>query len=226
MMYEQSDKKEEIRIPQYEVVRQDYFFSQEEPQFSFQRGKAHINAAGLRMFPDKDYIQILIDKVEKIMIIKPLSKKVKDSFRWSAGRKRQPRHMRCVPLYYMVYQMMGWNLDARYRITGFKQEYGNGTVLFFKLSEAVCYVKDAAVDANGSPIIHELFPKEWETKFGIAEAEHKETDVLKVYEEDGLFEVRLPINEGSLIRMKEIAAVKNMAEGNGVADGKVENRNE
>jgi len=104
--------------------------------------------------------------------------------------------------------------------------FTSGTVLFFKLSEAVCYVKDAAVDANGSPIIHELFPKEWETKFGIAEAEHKETDVLKVYEEDGLFEVRLPINEGSLIRMKDIAAVKNMAEGNGVADGKVENRNE
>ena len=212
-------------LPQYEVVRQDYFFSQEEPQFTFQRGKAHINSAGLRMFPGKDYIQILIDKKEKIMIIKPYEEKVKDSFKWSAGRKRQPRHMRCVPLYYMVYQMMGWNLNARYRITGFKQEYGNGTVLFFRLSEAICYVKEDTVDENGAPVIHELFPKEWETKFGIAVAEHKESDVLKVYEEDGLFEIRLPINEGNLARMTERAAETD-GEGCDVPDAEIQKRNE
>lgn len=207
-MEEQNGVNSREELPQYEVVRQDYFFSQEEPQFTFHRGKAHINSAGLRLFPGKDYIQILIDKKEKIMIIKPYEEKVKDSFKWSAGRKRQPRHMRCVPLYYMVYQMMGWNLNARYRITGFKQEYGNGMVLFFRLSEAICYVKDDAVDENGAPVIQELFPKEWETKFGIAEAEHKESDVLKVYEEDGLFEIRLPINEGNLARMTERTAEK------------------
>lgn len=224
-MEEQNGVNSREELPQYEVVRQDYFFSQEEPQFTFHRGKAHINSAGLRLFPGKDYIQILIDKKEKIMIIKPYEEKVKDSFKWSAGRKRQPRHMRCVPLYYMVYQMMGWNLNARYRITGFKQEYGNGTVLFFRLSEAICYVKDDAVDENGAPVIQELFPKEWETKFGIAEAEHKESDVVKIYEEDGLFEIRLPINEGNLARMTARTA-ETAGEGCDVPNAETKERNE
>ena len=121
--------------------------------------------------------------------------------------------------------MMDWSLNARYRITGFKQEYGNGTVLFFRLSEAICYVKEDVVDENGSPVIHELFPKEWETKFGIAVAEHKESDVLKVYEEDGLFEIRLPINEGNLARMAERAA-ETEGEGSGVPDAEIQKRNE
>ncbi|MBO5239330.1 MAG: hypothetical protein J6B50_11250 [Lachnospiraceae bacterium] len=197
-----------------EVVRQDYFVSQEEPQFTFKKGKAYINSAGLRMFPDQDYIQILVDKEEKVLIIKPLREKAKDSFRWSAGKKRQPRHMRCVPLYYMIYRMMGWNLNARYRITGTKLEYGSATVLFFRLSEAVCYVTEDTLDENGKPVVQELFPKEWEMKFGIAEAEHEEKDVVTVYEEDGLFEIKLPVKEDNLNRMMELAVEKMSTGGN------------
>lgn len=168
----------------YEVVRQDYFFSLEEPQFTFKNGKAYINAFGLRLYPDMDYIQILIDKEEKTMIVKPFREKVKDSFRWSSGKKRQPRHMRCVPLYYMVYQMMGWNVNARYRITGYQQERGRESVLYFDLKEAICYVNDKA-----------YFPKEWEANFGILETIHKDTEIVTVFEEDALFEVKLPVNE-------------------------------
>ncbi len=186
----------------YEVVRQDYFFSQEEPQFTFKGGKAYINSFGLRQFPDNDYIQILIDKEAKTMIIKPFREKVKDSFRWSAGKKRQPRHMRCVPLYCMVYRMMGWNINARYRITGCLHTYGEVPVLYFDLTEAICFVQ-TELDAHGSPVVKEYFPKEWETSFGTVEAEYTEKDFIKTYEEDGLFEVKLPLRRENLTRMME-----------------------
>lgn len=186
----------------YEVVRQDYFFSQEEPQFTFKNGKAYINSFGLRKFPDKDYIQILIDKEAKTMVIKPFKEKVKDSFRWSAGKKRQPRHMRCVPLYCMVYQMMGWNLNARYRVTGYLHTYGEVPVLYFDLAEAICYVQ-TEIDTKGVPVIKECFPKEWETSFGTAEAEYTEKDFITTYEEEGLFEVKLPLRRENLERMQE-----------------------
>lgn len=176
----------------YEVVRQDYFFSLEEPQFTFKNGKAYINAFGLRLYPDKDYIQILINKEEKTLIVKPFQEKVKDSFRWSAGKKRQPRHMRCVPLFYMVYQMMGWNINARYRTTGFQQQRGKESVLYFDLKEAICYMDDK-----------EYFPKEWETNFGIIETMHKESELVTVFEEDALFEIKLPVNEANLSQMME-----------------------
>ena len=186
----------------YEVVRQDYFFSQEEPQFTFKNGKAYINSFGLRKFPDKDYIQMLIDKEAKTMIIKPFKEKVKDSFRWSAGKKRQPRHMRCIPLYCMVYQMMGWNLNARYRITGCLHTYGELSVLYFDLTEAICFVQ-TELDVNDAPVVRKYFPKEWETSFGTAEAEYTEKGFITTYEEDGLFEVKLPLRRENLERMQE-----------------------
>ncbi len=191
-----------INQGQYEVVRQDYFFSQEEPQFTFKNGKAYINSFGLRQFPDKDYIQILIDKEAKTMVIKPFKEKVKDSFRWSAGKKRQPRHMRCVPLYCMVYQMMGWNLNARYRVTGYLHTYGEVPVLYFDLAEAICFVQ-TELDAHGNPVVKEYFPKEWEPSFGTVEAEYTEKDFITTYEEDGLFEVKLPLRKENLARMQE-----------------------
>lgn len=197
-----SVNSDRIKQGRYEVVRQDYFFSQEEPQFTFKNGKAYINSFGLRQFPDKDYIQILIDKEAKTMIIKPFKEKVKDSFRWSAGKKRQPRHMRCVPLYCMVYQMMGWNLNARYRITGCLHTYGEVPVLYFDLTEAICFVHTEP-DTNGNPVVREYFPKEWETSFGTVEAEYTEKDYIKTYEEEGLFEVKLPLRRENLIRMME-----------------------
>lgn len=164
----------------YEVVRQDYFFSQEEPQFTFKGGKAYINSFGL--------------------LIKLFREKVKDSFRWSAGRKRQPRHMRCVPLYCMVYQMMGWNLNARYRITGCLHTYGEVPVLYFDLTEAICFVQ-TELDTHGNPVVRGCFPKEWETSFGTVEAEYTEKDFIKTYEEDGLFEVKLPLCRENLTRI-------------------------
>ena len=185
-----------IDIKGYEVVRQDYFQGQEEAQFTFNKGYVYINGHGFNLLPGVDYVQFLIDEQEKTLIIKPSVRKIKDSVKWSSGsKKRHPRKIRCIPLYYMAYKMMNWNLDVRYRITGNLLVNEGKPVLYFPLTEAISYEKIGIYDETGQPIIVERFPEHWKSNFGISVMDYEKREDIKSYDEDTVFSVELPMFE-------------------------------
>lgn len=197
-----------------EVVRQEFCCSQEAPMFTFHKGRAYINSFGLNKFPLHDYIQILIDREKKILILRPVTENIKDSFQWcTGGKKRRPRHMRCVPLYVMVYQMMGWEADARYRITGCIQHGKEGDLLCFDLREAVCFRPTGETDSNGNPVIRKSFPEEWELHYGTPRENYSE-QLVQTYDSNGVFTVQLSVNEAVREKMEKIRAA-----GNEVSEG-------
>lgn len=178
-----------INLKTYEVVRQDYFCGQDEPQFTFNKGRAYINRYGIDMFPDMDYVQLLVDKKEKILVIKPRCDKTKDSVKWCIGSRRKPRHISCIPLCYMIFKMMNWDMNARYRITGYKLDYERTPILVFELDDAICYEKKS--DENGTVSQLQYFPSGWNMNFGTTEAKHNDDGVINMYDEDGTFEIKL-----------------------------------
>ncbi len=177
-----------IDLSGYEVVRQEYFCGQDEPQFTFNKGKAYINKYGLNMFPDMDYVQFLVDKKEKVLVVKPRCDKTKDSIKWCVGSKRKSRHISCIPLYYMIFRMMNWNMNARYRITGYKLDYERTPILVFELENAICYDKKSE-DGNISQV--KYYPERWNMNFGVVKENYNEDGVINMYDEDGTFEIRL-----------------------------------
>lgn len=205
--------QKQIDLRGYEVVRQDYFQGQEEPQLSFNKGYAYINGYGLGLFPQTDYVQFLVDDKEKALIIKPSIRKIKDSIKWSSGNsKRHPRKIRCIPLYYMVYCMMGWNLDVRYRITGVLRESEGKKILYFPLKEAISYEKIGIYDENGHPVIVERFPEHWKPHFGISVMDYETREDVKVYKEEEVFSIELPMFEQKKQQMLLQAAKKETKE--------------
>ena len=188
----------------YQVVRQDYFNCQSEPQFTFGKGRAYINSFGLKHFPDKEYIQILVNKEKKSLIIRPMAEKIKDSVRWSAGsKKRRPRHMSCTPLYLMIYQMMGWDLSARYRITGTFQKDNMDELIFFDLMQAICFESTDAKNAEGRAVIKKSFPKSWEYNYGIAKKEYS-SEMITKYDDDSMYAFEIPVNSGLRDKMRNL----------------------
>ncbi len=201
-----NEKPQMIDIKGYEVVRQDYFQGQEEAQFTFNRGYAYINGYGLNLLPEVDYVQFLIDDKEKTLVIKPSVRKIKDSVKWSSGtKKRHPRKIRCITLYYMVYQMMGWNLDVRYRITGCIRESEGQSVLYFPLKEAISYEKIGIYDETGQPIIVERFPEHWKANFGISVMDYENREDIKTYDEETTFLVELSMFERKKEQLLKLA---------------------
>lgn len=189
-----------------EVVRQEFCCGQEAPMFTFHKGRAYINSYGLNKFPRHDFIQILIDRENRVLIVKPVAHNIKDSFQWcTGGKKRRPRHMRCVPLYVMVYQMMGWETDSRYRITGCIQHGKEGDLLYFDLKEAVCFRPTGETDSNGNPVIRKSFPEGWKLHYGITRENYSD-QLMETYDSDGVFTVQLPENEPVRERLEKIRA--------------------
>ena len=185
-----------IDLDNYEVVRKEYFNNQQEPQFTFNNGRAYINGFGLKSMDMCEYVQLLFDKEKKTLVVKPSNSKQKDALRWcTSGKKRKPRHMRCIPLFYLVYQMMGWNMNGRYRITGFKKESNGKDILFFDLSDAICYMPTGEYDENGRAITIEQFPKQWEGTFGLSTMDYETREDVEVYDEEMVFNVPLEMNK-------------------------------
>lgn len=208
-------------LDEYQVVRQEFYNCQNEPLLTFKKGRVYVNSYTLSIFPDKDYIQILVNPDKKTLIIRPVADKIKDSYAWAGGRKkRNPRHISCGPLFAMIFQMMGWDISARYRITGTLQKNTNMSeeLLFFDLNNAVCFVtedtdmekdseQDLKRDTEGfarstdssdnrkktRTKVTEYYPRSWEGSFGVASEKYTDK-LIKTYEEDNTFSVELPFN--------------------------------
>lgn len=180
----------------YEVVRQELVSGIDDIFLTFNRGKMYINSYGLRQFPDEDYVYVMVDDDTKCMVLKPAKNKKRDNFKWSAGiNKRKPRHVRCVPLFYLVYRMMQWDIEARYRITGELEDYGERKVLFFDLSNAICFQNGNQLKNIPSIADGQKMPDDWKSHFGMPVMDYKKRQDIKLFEDVAVFDVELDINK-------------------------------
>ena len=181
-----------MELSNYKVVPQDYIPSQESIQLTFNKGRMYINSYGLSLFPEEDYIKVMVDDIAQGIAIEPLVQKKKDSFRWCGGtKKRKPKHMGCVPLCYLIYRMMKWDVDARYRITGEVEEDGNRKVLYFRLKKAQCFKDTGKMDENGKKVVKHWVPEEWGTSFGVPVVEYDGREDIKTFGDVAVFDVEM-----------------------------------
>lgn len=200
------DNQEKIDLANYQVVRQEYVDDAQEIYFTFNMGKAYINCYGLSLFRE-DYVQIYVDQERKNMVIKPLTEKKKDSFRWSGtGKKRKPRHMRCAPLYMMVFLMMDWDIYSRYRITGYIEENGEERVLYFDLKNAVRFKNEDEKEMTLR--LDRSYPEEWRNSFGIHGRNHFDSSDIKVFDDRVEFDVELKLNRKNKDKLQNIVSEK------------------
>lgn len=197
-------EKSRLDLSEFEVIRQEYIFSQETPMVTFRKGRIHVNKYALNLFPNHDYIQLLIKRETKELVICPVKKGTKDSFRWASGQKRNPRHIKCTPLYYLLFQMMDWDMDCRYRICGTEEEEQNGEkAIYFSLMDAVRYMRDEDIPS---------YPEEWALQFGTKKSEHKQENIIDRFEDDAIFSVELPVSEKNIVKTTQIEEVTDHAE--------------
>jgi len=127
----------------YQVVRGEFFAHLHEPSITFNNCKLSANTACVNKLPDVEYVQIRVNPEEMKLIIQPCREDDKGSFLWSSvkqenGRKN-PRQITCKVFIAMVYHMMDWNPDYRYKLMG-KLIKSNGENFFvFDLKAAEVY---------------------------------------------------------------------------------------
>lgn len=114
----------------YQVVRRELFAHLREPAVVIRRDSVTFNTACIAGLEDAVYIQILVNQDNKRMVVRKCEENDKDALRWCIEKpdKRKSRKMSNKLFSAMMYDMMGWNTDCRYKILGHKITHENETM--------------------------------------------------------------------------------------------------
>ena len=159
----------------YQVVRREFFAHTFEPSLTFNNYKVYVNIACLNKFPNDNFVQVLINQNSKILAIRPCLEEEKDAFSWcsSGTSKRKPKQVTCKLFFAKIFDMMGWNLDYRYKLLG-KVIHANGEYLIaFDLTATEIYQRTAKDGSKLKTSRIPVFPDGWKDQFGLPYKEHQ-----------------------------------------------------
>ena len=205
---------EDFSYDGYQVVRRELFAHLREPAVVIRRDSVTFNTACIAGLEDAVYIQILVNQDNKRMVVRKCEENDKDALRWCVAKpdKRKSRKMTNKIFSAMIYEMMGWNLDCRYKILGHKITFEDETIYVFDLMETEIFLdikrkkakKDTEsqsttenannIEETASSDTEEIkrknripfYPKEWKDSFGLPVEEHRkalEINMLDGYAE-------------------------------------------
>ena len=205
---------EDFSYDGYQVVRRELFAHLREPAVVIRRDSVTFNTACIAGLEDAVYIQILVNQDNKRMFVRKCEENDKDALRWCVAKpdKRKSRKMTNKIFSAMMYEMMGWNLDCRYKILGHKITFEDETIYVFDLMETEIFLdikrkkakKDTEsqsttenannIEETASSDTEEIkrknripfYPKEWKDSFGLPVEEHRkalEINMLDGYAE-------------------------------------------
>ena len=126
----------------YQVVRRELFAHLREPAVVIRRDSVTFNTACIAGLEDAVYIQILVNQDNKRMVVRKCEENDKDALRWCIEKpdKRKSRKMSNKLFSAMMYDMMGWNTDCRYKILGHKITHEDETMYIFDLPETEIFM--------------------------------------------------------------------------------------
>ena len=205
---------EDFSYEGYQVVRRELFAHLREPAVVIRRDSVTFNTACIAGLEDAVYIQILVNQDNKRMVVRKCEENDKDALRWCVAKpdKRKSRKMTNKIFSAMMYEMMGWNLDCRYKILGHKITFEDETIYVFDLMETEIFLdikrKKAKKDTESQSTTENanniqetassdteeikrknripFYPKEWKDSFGLPVEEHRkalEINMLDGYAE-------------------------------------------
>lgn len=133
---------EDFSYDGYQVVRRELFAHLREPAVVIRRDSVTFNTACIAGLEDAVYIQILVNQESRRMVVRKCEENDKDALRWCVAKpdKRKSRKMTNKIFSAMMYEMMGWNLDCRYKILGHKITFEDETIYVFDLMETEIFL--------------------------------------------------------------------------------------
>ena len=182
---------DEVDLDDYEIVGAEFFAQIREPAFTVNVNKVSVNAAGVRLLPDADYVKMLIRRDEKKLVLKPCREDDIFGYKWAREKdgKRYASQRTGEPFVLILCDIMNWNPDNRYKILG-KRMYSKGeAILVFDLTVAQCFEKPAAGE-DGKPARRTALPAGWNGRFGPTYGENRRTLQVDTFEDYSVISIK------------------------------------
>lgn len=132
--------EEEIDLSEYEIVRPEFFAHIKEPALTVNVDKIGVNTACVRLMPDVEYVQILVNRKEKKLLLKPCDEIEITGYRWGKTKegKRYPTQRTGELFVLTICELMDWNPDYRYKVLGKMVQANGKSLIAFDLTSSEC----------------------------------------------------------------------------------------
>ncbi len=159
-----------VNLAGYQVTKAELFAHSREPAITIWVDRIKFNMACLRRFPSVTHIQILIHPEQKRLIIRPCQPDAPDSLRWVRGGKSKEicnRDLLCKIFAAKVFDLMGWDVQYRYKMMG-NLAVCDGEMLFlFRLTDFELFTSGKHSKS--------YLPGDWRDYFGTPVEQHEES---------------------------------------------------
>lgn len=182
----------DFNMDEFQVVRREFFAHMYEPSITFKDRKVYVNAACLAKFPTTDYVQALINPESKILALRPCHENTRGAFLWctiSKG-KRKPKQNTCTLFFAMLFTMMNWDPENRYKLLG-SVIHANGEYLIaFDLTSTEVYQRTHDSNRNGKRSQTPIYPAGWQNQFGLPFYEHRQSMLVNIFDGYAVYSIK------------------------------------
>jgi hypothetical protein len=144
-------------MAKFQHVNPGFFPQNKEPTLTINERTVSVNAAAVRLFPDVDYMEILINEEDQQVGFEPSDELNVRAYKWARekGGKRYATQRSGQPFVLCICEIMGWDYNKRYKIRGKKVPSDRGEeILLFDLKPGHGVPKPAPGEkGNGRPTI-------------------------------------------------------------------------
>lgn len=189
----------------YEVVRAQYFSTLRNPAMTISNGKLRFNTACLKKFEDVEYVELLLNSVDRCVAIRPCEKSNPNAIHW--GKLKEGRWcastLGCRGLAKTLFDIMEWEEGLKYRFRGqFVEQRDNKLMLFeldepemVKIEEIVLPPKEEESEGKTVKQTIYIFPPEWAGTFGQPITSIAQVGILQQEHYSGNWDVLRPATE-------------------------------
>lgn len=170
-------------LNQAQVIMPEFTAPTFRPKVTLNYGDISFNSSCVRLFPQSEYFQLLVDDKKKRMIALPCGQYDLGVVKWSniKNGKPQSRNIKAKIACAKIFRLMEWDVTYRYKVMATYQELGEVKLVVFNFSDCTMLIPEEVIGKDGKVKTkrHTVYPLEWEKLFGPTYGEHR-----KQYEVD------------------------------------------
>ena len=180
----ESSPSDQFELDGFEIVRSQFFTTADKPVMTLANNRLSFNTTCLNLFQNVEYVELLLNTVEKCIAIRPCSEENPNAIRW--GRQKDGRWIATqksiTGFAGPLFSIMNWNAENRYRLCGQYLSDGIDQMLLFDLSEPEIYRLISICNADTADHFESEYVREGERQLSLTDAENSSKED---FEKDG-----------------------------------------
>ena len=160
-------------------VRGEFLSPIFKPKATFSFDSMTFNTSCVKIFPEEQFVSVSVDLQNLRVVVEPCEEGENFSLKFANNKKgiNVPRKCMAKGTCQLLYEMMNWNTQAKYRTLAIQQEFFGRKIIVFNLDECLQVFSETFDDNDGTKKRRTIvnMPENWKGRFGytIEELESK-----------------------------------------------------